>query len=136
MRLRTLMTKLKKQIVIIKETALQIGTMADWQQNQEGPGGGNTMLDPETQKKVERPPLYKVLLHNDDFTTMEFVVMILVTVFHRDASAAEAIMLAVHRQGVGVAGVYTYEIAESKIKKVSQMAKANGFPLRCTLEKE
>ena len=94
------------------------------------------MLDPDTKKQVERPPLYKVLLHNDDFTTMEFVVMILVTVFHRDASSAEAIMLAVHRQGVGVAGVYTYEIAESKIKKVRQLAKSNGFPLRCTLEKE
>jgi ATP-dependent Clp protease adaptor protein ClpS len=88
----------------------------------------------ESEQAVERPPLYKVLLHNDDFTTMEFVVYILESVFHKGEADAVRIMLAVHHQGVGVAGVYTYEIAEAKVDKVAQLAKAHDFPLLCTLE--
>jgi ATP-dependent Clp protease adaptor protein ClpS len=90
----------------------------------------------ESQKQVKKPPLYKVLLHNDDYTTMEFVVHILQTVFHKAETDAISIMLAVHQQGVGVAGVYTYEIAEAKVEKVSQLARASEFPLLCTLEEE
>ena len=90
----------------------------------------------EEQQHSTKPPLYKVLLHNDDYTTMEFVVDILQTVFHKSELAAVHIMLAVHQQGVGVAGVYTYEIAEAKITKVTQLARANEFPLLCTLEEE
>jgi ATP-dependent Clp protease adaptor protein ClpS len=90
----------------------------------------------ETKKKVKKPPLYKVLLHNDDYTTMEFVVYVLKTVFHKLEPDAVRIMLAVHHQGVGVAGVYTYEIAEAKLNKVDQLARANEFPLLCTLEEE
>jgi ATP-dependent Clp protease adaptor protein ClpS len=90
----------------------------------------------ETQQEVKKPPLYKVLLHNDDYTTMEFVVYILQTVFHKEESDAVRIMLAVHQQGVGVAGVYTYEIAEVKVDKVTELARANEFPLLCTLEEE
>jgi len=90
----------------------------------------------ETQKEVKKPPLYKVLLHNDDYTTMEFVVHILHNVFHKGESDAVRIMLAVHQQGVGVAGVYTYEIAEAKVEKVTQLARTNEFPLLCTLEEE
>ena len=90
----------------------------------------------ESQKQVKKPPLYKVLLHNDDYTTMEFVVDILQNVFHKAESDAVRIMLAVHQQGVGVAGVYTYEIAEAKVEKVAELARAHEFPLLCTLEEE
>ena len=90
----------------------------------------------ESRKQVKKPPLYKVLLHNDDYTTMEFVVYVLKTVFYKSELDAVRIMLAVHRQGVGVAGVYTYEIAEAKVEKVTQLARANEFPLLCSLEEE
>src|SRR6478609_7698894 len=71
----------------------------------------------ETQKKVKRPPLYKVLLHNDDYTTKEFVVQVLQYVFHKEQTEAVQIMLHVHKKGIGVAGVYTYEVAEKKEAK-------------------
>ena len=96
----------------------------------------NVGVVPETKKKLKKPPLYKVLLHNDDYTTMEFVVYILKTVFYKSEMDAVQIMLAVHQQGIGVAGVYTYEIAEAKVTKVAQLTKANEFPLLCTLEEE
>ena len=84
--------------------------------------------------KLKRPPLYKVLLHNDDYTSMEFVVFILQTVFDRNEADAVTIMLNVHRQGLGVAGIFTYEIAEMKTAKVARLAEANEFPLLCTFE--
>lgn len=90
----------------------------------------------EKKQEVKKPPLFKVLLHNDDYTTMEFVVFILVSIFHKAEQEAVKIMLDVHQQGIGVAGVYSYEIAESKVNKVTQMAQANEFPLLCTLEQE
>ncbi len=90
----------------------------------------------ETEKTVKKPPLYKVLLHNDDYTTMEFVIYILESVFRKSEAEASQIMWAVHEKGLGVAGVYTYEIAEAKVNKVSKMAKAHDFPLLCTLEEE
>ncbi len=89
-----------------------------------------------TERKVKRPPLYKVLLHNDDYTTMEFVVALLEHVFHHSEAAAQAIMLHIHRTGIGVAGVYTYEIAEAKVAQVGELAKEAEFPLMCTLEPE
>ena len=87
-------------------------------------------------KKVEKPPLFKVLLHNDDFTTMEFVVEVLQAVFHHDLQRATRIMLHVHQRGVGVAGTYPMEIAESKAEKVMSLARAAEFPLLCTVEPE
>ncbi len=87
-----------------------------------------------TEKKVKQPPLYKVLLHNDDYTTMEFVVFVLETVFHHAETEATQIMLHVHRKGIGVAGVYTKEIAETRIDKVHSLARAHEFPLRCSME--
>lgn len=89
-----------------------------------------------TEDKVEtkEPRLYKVLLHNDDYTTMEFVISILETVFHKSPADATKIMLNVHNEGVGVAGVYTREICETKITVVHQLAKKNEFPLRCSME--
>ena len=88
----------------------------------------------ESETRLKRPPLYKVLLHNDDFTTMEFVVYILETIFQRPESEAIHVMLQVHTQGVGVAGIYPYEIAEMKVTKVKSIAEANEYPLLCTIE--
>lgn len=84
--------------------------------------------------ETKEPQLYKVLLHNDDYTTMEFVISILETVFHKSTPDATKIMLNVHNEGVGIAGVYTREICETKISVVHQLAKKNEFPLRCTME--
>lgn len=86
--------------------------------------------------ETQEPPLYKVLLHNDDYTTMEFVISILVHIFQRSRHDATNIMLNVHNDGVGVAGVFTREICETKIAIVHELAKKNEFPLRCSLEKE
>lgn len=83
---------------------------------------------------TKEPPLYKVLLHNDDYTTMEFVVAILKNVFNKSSSDATRIMLNVHHEGVGVAGIYTKEIGETKISIVVELAQNNNFPLKCSLE--
>ena len=98
--------------------------------------GGAVIEKAETKTRLERPPLYKVLLHNDDYTSMEFVVFILQTIFGKDEADAIRIMLNVHKLGIGLAGVYTYEIAETKAAKVTRLAQANEFPLLCTLEEE
>jgi len=90
----------------------------------------------ETRDEIDEPPMYKVLLHNDDYTTMEFVVEILILVFRRSPEDAVEIMLNVHHKGVGVCGVYTYEISETKVNNVHALAKQHGFPLKCTMEKE
>ena len=90
----------------------------------------------ESETKLEKPPLFKVLLHNDDFTTMEFVVYVLRTVFHKNEADAFTIMLNVHRVGVGVAGIYTYEIANMKAEKCMNLARAHEYPLLCTVEEE
>jgi ATP-dependent Clp protease adaptor protein ClpS len=89
-----------------------------------------------TEKKLKRPPLYKVLLHNDDYTTMEFVVHVLQSVFNHPEAEATAIMLHVHRKGIGVAGVYPHEVAETKVEKVHELARAHEFPLRCSMEED
>jgi ATP-dependent Clp protease adaptor protein ClpS len=88
----------------------------------------------ETEKKLKKPPLYKVLLHNDDYTTKEFVVQVLQYVFHKESTEAVQIMLHVHRKGIGVAGVYSYEIAETKVAVVESLARQNEYPLKCTME--
>ena len=90
----------------------------------------------ESKTKLERPPLYRVLLHNDDFTPMEFVVFILQTIFGHGESEAVRIMLNVHRLGIGLAGVYTHEVAEMKVDKVTSLSQANEFPLLCTMEED
>lgn len=86
--------------------------------------------------KVKKPRLYKVLLHNDDYTTMEFVIHILKRHFSKSDGEAQSIMLNVHNNGVGVCGVYTFEVAETKVSKVMREAKKGGFPLLCTYEPE
>lgn len=89
-----------------------------------------------TKERIEtkEPSQYKVLLHNDDYTTMEFVVAILENVFRKSNSEAMRIMLNVHHEGVGIAGVYTKEIGETKVSVVHELAEKNNFPLRCSLE--
>ena len=90
----------------------------------------------ETREKLTRPPLFKVLLHNDDFTTQDFVVWILMIVFQKAEPEARTIMLNVHQEGLGVAGVFTYEIAEMKVAQVMALSQANEYPLLCTMERE
>ena len=100
----------------------------------------DTILQEKTRsaekETLQEPPRYKVLLHNDDYTTMDFVVMILQTVFDKNTEEATRIMLNVHNQGIGVAGVYTREIGETKVAVVHRLAKRHQFPLKCTLERE
>ncbi len=99
---------------------------------------GDTGVVTETRKKekLKKPPLYKVLFHNDNYTTMEFVVAVLKEVFHRSESDAVQIMLNVHRNGVGVAGVYTYEVAETKIRTTEALAREHEYPLKLSMEPE
>ena len=97
-------------------------------------GDGQTATIEKT--KTKPPKKYKVLLHNDDYTTMEFVIFILQSVFHKNIDEAEKIMMEVHQNGIGVCGVYTYEIAESKAMKVKSLAKTHSHPLECSIEPE
>ena len=98
----------------------------------EGERQTGLVLDERTRTK--KPPMYKVLLHNDNYTTREFVVWVLQTVFHKDENAAVAIMSHVHNHGVGVAGIYTFEVAETKVTKTVSLAKAQQFPLQLSIE--
>ena len=86
--------------------------------------------------EVREPKKYRVLLHNDDYTTMEFVVGILQVVFHKTMDEAHAIMLAIHEKGIGVCGVFTAEVAETKVVQVHDKARKSGFPLRCSMEED
>ncbi|MEI7705641.1 MAG: ATP-dependent Clp protease adaptor ClpS [Deltaproteobacteria bacterium] len=106
--------------------------------SQRGPpdGGADTVTRTRSQPKTRPPPLYKVLLHNDDYTTMEFVVSVLETVFSLPPPAAIQVMLAIHHRGVGVAGVYPHDIAETKANRVMELARAAEYPLLCTVEPE
>ena len=88
----------------------------------------------ESKTRLKKPPLYKVLLHNDDFTTMEFVVYVLQSIFGLPDAESFRIMLKVHVEGVGIAGIYTYEVAETKAAKVAELARAHEYPLLCTVE--
>ncbi len=105
---------------------------------EQGRPGGDTgvIVKTKPEKKLAKPTLYKVLLHNDDYTTMEFVVAVLETVFRHERASATRIMLSIHHRGVGVAGTYPYEIAETKAEKVMQLAREAQFPLLCTVEPE
>jgi ATP-dependent Clp protease adaptor protein ClpS len=88
----------------------------------------------EVEKKLKEPDMYKVVLHNDDYTTKEFVVEVLQTVFKKPAIEATKIMMDVHKKGRGVVGVYTWDIAQTKVAQVHRLAKEQEFPLKCTIE--
>ena len=92
-------------------------------------------VDIETEKTLKEPPMYRVLLHNDDYTTMDFVVELLISVFHKSFEEATEIMLKVHRAGTGVCGTYTHEVAETKVETVHGLASERGFPLKSSMEK-
>ncbi len=107
----------------------------DGHENQ-GEDHNQTGLLIKTRPKTKKPSMYKVLLLNDDYTPMEFVVHILEKFFNKSRQEATDIMLHVHRRGVGLCGVYTYEIAETKVTQVMDFARANEQPLQCTLERD
>lgn len=86
--------------------------------------------------KLKEPRRYKVIIHNDDFTTMEFVVRVLTAVFYKSATEAETLMMTVHKSGWAVVGIYSYDIAKSKINKATAMARNEGYPLRLTIHPE
>ena len=96
---------------------------------------GGEVLE-RTKQQTQRPELYKVLLLNDDYTTMDFVVDVLESIFNKAPAEAYRIMMAVHTQGKGLAGVYPYDIAETKVETVIERARENGFPLKATMEAE
>ena len=99
----------------------------------DGKTGGSVLA--ERRVAAKRPRLYKVLLHNDDYTPMEFVVMVLEKFFRKSHAQATQIMLAVHHQGVGVCGVFPKEVAETKVAQVTECARENEHPLRCSMER-
>ncbi|MFN3200696.1 MAG: ATP-dependent Clp protease adaptor ClpS [Bradymonadia bacterium] len=91
-------------------------------------------LDVVTRRKVERPPLYRVIFHNDDYTTRDFVVMVLMRFFHKSHSEATTVMLHVHTKGAGVAGVYPLDIARTKVAIVEKLAREHEMPLKLSME--
>ncbi len=95
---------------------------------------GSTGLVLDERTRTKKPPMYKVLLHNDDYTTREFVVWVLQTVFHKSEGDAIAVMSHVHNNGVGVAGVFTFEVAETKVSKTMALAKEQQYPLQLSIE--
>ena len=101
-----------------------------------GGGDGSTGIATKTRAKTKKPSMYKVLMLNDDYTPMEFVVHVLEQIFGKPREEAQQIMLHVHRRGVGVCGVFTYEVAETKVTQVVDYARQHQHPLQCTLEKE
>lgn len=95
---------------------------------------GDARTRTRQEARQQTPALFRVLMHNDDYTTMEFVVQVLETIFHKGPTDANRIMLSVHMEGVGVCGTFPYEIAETKVARVHSQARDEGFPLRCSLE--
>jgi len=95
---------------------------------------GRPETDAETGQEIREPKMYRVLLHNDDYTTMDFVIEVLVSVFHKPAAEATRIMLDVHKKGIGICGVYTYDIAQSRVALVHQLARRSEFPLKCSID--
>jgi ATP-dependent Clp protease adaptor protein ClpS len=107
----------------------------DGDSDQDGEGAGQTGVATKTRAKPKKPNQFKVLMLNDDYTPMEFVVMVLKRFFGMNLEQATRVMLHVHQKGVGVCGIFPYEIAETKVNQVMDFAKQNQHPLQCTLEK-
>lgn len=109
-----------------------VGTMSDNNEDE----GANTSVIIKNRPKSKKPAMYKVLMFNDDYTPMEFVVHVLEYFFNKTQEEATRIMLNVHQRGVGVCGIFTYEVAETKVQQVMNLARQNQHPLQCTIEKE
>lgn len=110
--------------------------MSDDRRRGDDDGGSGTGVITKTKPKTKKPSLYKVLLLNDDYTPMEFVVHVLERFFNKGRDEATVIMLHVHQHGVGICGLYTYEVAETKVTQVMDFARQHQHPLQCTMEKE
>ena len=111
------------------------GNPWDEENDQDG-GGADNRTGTKTLTRTKKPSLYRVLLLNDDYTPMEFVVYVLERLFQKNREEATTIMLHVHQNGVGLCGVYTYEVAETKVAQVLDLARRHEHPLQCTMEKE
>jgi ATP-dependent Clp protease adaptor protein ClpS len=109
--------------------------MAERKQGDQGTGDRSAVIT-QTKTRTQRPSMYRVLILNDDYTPMEFVVYVLEQYFHKSREEATRIMLHVHQTGVGVCGVYTYEVAETKVAQVIDTASRHQHPLQCTMEKD
>jgi ATP-dependent Clp protease adaptor protein ClpS len=123
---------------LIKIDFSKLGPVLDMLPDDEGDDGIERQegIKVKTRDEVKKPTLYKVFLFNDDYTTMEFVIFILRQCFKKTFEDAQRIMLKIHNEGLGLCGVYTYEIAESKVAQVTSLAKKHGHPLKCTFEEE
>ena len=142
------MTMVKGPTLILTESLAMQGAWPVFMAGKGRPGGpdrngpdrggddGRTDLVTKTRPKTKKPSLYKVLLMNDDYTPMEFVVLVLEKFFSKNQDEAYHIMMHVHQKGVGICGVFTYEVAETKVTQVMDFARQNGHPLQCTMEKE
>ena len=106
----------------------------DGDSDRDGDGAGQVGIATRTRSKPKKPSQYKVLMLNDDYTPMEFVVMVLKRFFRMDMEQATRVMLHVHQRGVGVCGIFPYEVAETKVNQVMDFARQNQHPLQCTLE--
>lgn len=100
----------------------------------EGTSEGNPGVATVEKVKIQKPKMFKVLIHNDDYTTMEFVIHVLQKFFHKNYEESHGIMLKVHHDGIGICGIYTFEIAESKASKVNKYSRGKGHPLKCSFE--
>ena len=117
------------------KSAMMIQPAMAGRPDEEGPGDPGLGVATRTRARTRKPTPYKVLMLNDDYTPMEFVVMVLQRFFNMDIERATQVMLHVHQQGVGVCGVFSYEVAETKVNQVMDAARQNQHPLQCTLEK-
>jgi len=113
----------------------QVTGMAEREGDDDGSNGPGVGIATRTRARTKRPSLYKVLMLNDDYTPMEFVVHVLQRFFKMDMEEATRVMLHVHQRGVGVCGIFSYEVAETKVNQVMDFARENQHPLQCTLEK-
>ncbi|GIK47751.1 MAG: ATP-dependent Clp protease adapter ClpS [Hyphomonadaceae bacterium] len=107
-----------------------------WDEDRDQDGGADGRVGTKTLTRTKKPSLYRVLLLNDDYTPMEFVVYVLERFFQKTREEATTIMLHVHQNGVGLCGVYTYEVAETKVAQVLDLARRHEHPLQCTMEKD
>ena len=119
-----------------RDAGVDIRCADDDRKRRSEPSGPGTAVITKTKTQTKKPSMYRVLLLNDDYTPMEFVVHVLERFFQKSREEATRIMLHVHRRGVGVCGVYTYEVAETKVTQVMDLARQNQHPLQCTIEKE
>jgi len=119
----------------LEATHIDVARMQNGDEGGNGTGRGTAVIT-RTKTKTKRPSLYRVLILNDDYTPMEFVVHVLERFFQKDREAATRIMLHVHNHGVGECGIYTFEVAETKVSQVMDFARQNQHPLQCVMEKK